>query len=186
MCYTSISRLSLALSLVRSLSHGSETPLLLFFEWGPSFISASRVSPSESLAYGVTKTPFLWMSLSEDGDVVTFLDPDAKPGVEREIQSKLVVVERNTDFPPPLYHLFLRIPRVSPLDGPYSNPTPLSSPGREGVASRQVPSFGFEARKYQCLKIEVLLARSQNRVLSDPWILKYSDFHILPYGLGPI
>jgi len=72
---------------------GSETPLLLFFEWGPSFISASRVSPSESLAYGVTKTPFLWMSLSEDGDVVTFLDPDGKPGVERGIQSELVAVE---------------------------------------------------------------------------------------------
>jgi len=82
LCYTSISRLSLDLSLscALSLSHGSETPLLLFFEWGPSFISASRVSPSESLTYGVTKMPFLWMSLLEDGDVVTFLDPDAKPG----------------------------------------------------------------------------------------------------------
>ena len=36
--------------------------------------------------------------------------------------------------------------------------------GREGVASRQVPSFGFEARKHQGLRTEVLLARSQNRV----------------------
>ncbi|XP_047168980.1 F-box protein At3g12350 [Vigna umbellata] len=68
-------------------------PLLLFFEWGPSFISASRVSPSESLAYGVTKTPFLWMSLSEEGDVVTFLDPDGKPDGERGIQSELIAVD---------------------------------------------------------------------------------------------
>jgi len=52
---------------------------------------------------------------------------------------------------------------------------------REGVASRQVPSFGFEARKHQGLKTKLLLAGSQNRILSDPWILKFSYFHILPY-----
>jgi len=33
------------------------------------------------------------MSLSEDVDVVTFLDPDGKPEVERGIQSELVAVE---------------------------------------------------------------------------------------------
>jgi len=33
------------------------------------------------------------MSLSEEGDVVTFLDPDGKPGVERGIQSELVAVD---------------------------------------------------------------------------------------------
>jgi len=33
------------------------------------------------------------MSLSEDGDVVTFLDLDGKPEVERGIQSELVAVE---------------------------------------------------------------------------------------------
>ncbi|CAJ1972801.1 unnamed protein product [Sphenostylis stenocarpa] len=72
---------------------GPGTPSLLFFEWGPSFISASRVSPSKSVSYGVTKTPFLWMSLSEEGHAVTFLDPDGKPGVKPEVQNELVAVD---------------------------------------------------------------------------------------------
>ncbi|KAG4953602.1 hypothetical protein JHK87_039196 [Glycine soja] len=75
---------------------GTGIPSLLFFEWGPSFISASRVSPSDSDSntYGVTKTPFLWMSLSEEGHVVTFLDPDGRRSdFKPENRSELVAVD---------------------------------------------------------------------------------------------
>ncbi|KAL5185516.1 F-box protein [Glycine soja] len=76
---------------------GTGIPSLLFFEWGPSFISASRVSPSasdsNSVTYGVTKTPFLWMSLSEEGHVVTYLDPDGRSDFKPEIRRELVAVD---------------------------------------------------------------------------------------------
>ncbi|KAK7310775.1 hypothetical protein RJT34_08492 [Clitoria ternatea] len=57
---------------------GPGTPSLLFFHWGPSFLSASRVSPSKSRSYDVALTPFLSMTLSEEGHVVSFLDPDGR------------------------------------------------------------------------------------------------------------
>ncbi|KAJ1385634.1 F-box-like domain superfamily [Sesbania bispinosa] len=54
------------------------SPSLLFFEWGPSFLAASRVSPSQFGTYEVVKVPFLRMSLSEEGQVVNLLDPDGR------------------------------------------------------------------------------------------------------------
>ncbi|TKY57901.1 F-box protein [Spatholobus suberectus] len=74
----------------RRIGPGTRSPSLLFFEWGPSFVSASRVSPSRSVTYGVTKTPFLWMSLSEEGHVVSFLDSDGRPGAQN---NELVAVD---------------------------------------------------------------------------------------------
>ncbi|CAA0840716.1 F-box protein [Striga hermonthica] len=52
------------------------TPPLVFFEWGPFYITGSRVSPSKNSGYDVIKKPFLWMSVAPNGDSVNYLDPD--------------------------------------------------------------------------------------------------------------
>ncbi|MQM03481.1 hypothetical protein Taro_036263 [Colocasia esculenta] len=52
------------------------TPPLVLFEWGPSSVTGSRVSPSpEPGSYGVLKTPFLWIGLSPGGHQVSFVRP---------------------------------------------------------------------------------------------------------------
>lgn len=55
---------------------GVEPPPLIFFEWGSSFVTGSRVSPAKSGTYHVIKSPFLWMSLASNGETVNFLDRD--------------------------------------------------------------------------------------------------------------
>ena len=54
------------------------SPSLVFFEWGDCCVSGFRVSASKRGSYDVVKAPFLWMSLSPDGQVVHFLDPDGR------------------------------------------------------------------------------------------------------------
>ncbi|KAL1353607.1 hypothetical protein HN51_017526 [Arachis hypogaea] len=54
------------------------SPSLLFFEWWDTCISGFRVSPSTNGSYGVVKAPFLWMGLSDDGQIVNLLDPDGR------------------------------------------------------------------------------------------------------------
>ncbi|KAF5942800.1 hypothetical protein HYC85_020442 [Camellia sinensis] len=56
----------------------SPPPPLAFFEWGSSFITGSRVSPSKSATYGVVKAPFLWISIMPNGAPVSFLDPECR------------------------------------------------------------------------------------------------------------
>ncbi|TYG69469.1 hypothetical protein ES288_D05G233100v1 [Gossypium darwinii] len=51
-----------------------QCPRLIIFEWGPSFVFGSRVCPSKNGTYHVTKSPFLWMGISPDGQIVYFLD----------------------------------------------------------------------------------------------------------------
>ncbi|XP_042484901.1 F-box protein At3g12350 [Macadamia integrifolia] len=53
-------------------------PRLVFFEWGPSFVTGYRVSPSKTGTYQVVKTPFLWMGLSPSGQPLIFLDQDCR------------------------------------------------------------------------------------------------------------
>ncbi|KAL3514438.1 hypothetical protein ACH5RR_027155 [Cinchona calisaya] len=64
----------------------SPTPLV-FFEWGPFYITGSRVSPSKTGSYEVIKTPFLWISLTSKGESVNFLDLDGK---QLELSENLV------------------------------------------------------------------------------------------------
>ncbi|KAK9270701.1 hypothetical protein L1049_026284 [Liquidambar formosana] len=59
-------------------SIGVSSPPLIFFEWGSSFVTGSRVSPSKTGTYRVIKSPFLWMSIKPDGEIVNFLDPDGR------------------------------------------------------------------------------------------------------------
>lgn len=57
---------------------GAASPTLIFFEWGPSFIIGSRVSPSKLGTYNVIKTPFLCMSITPEGETMNFLGSDGK------------------------------------------------------------------------------------------------------------
>ncbi|XP_010664505.1 F-box protein At3g12350 isoform X2 [Vitis vinifera] len=57
---------------------GVASPPLIFFEWCPSFIIGSRVSPSRLGTYHVIKAPFLCMSITPEGETMNFLDPDGK------------------------------------------------------------------------------------------------------------
>ncbi|KAL1564735.1 F-box protein [Salvia divinorum] len=59
-------------------------PPLVFFEWGPFYITGSRVSPSKNMGYGVIKKPFLWMSIAPGGEMVNYLDPEGRAEVNAE------------------------------------------------------------------------------------------------------
>lgn len=53
-------------------------PPLVFFEWGPFYLTGSRISPSKDQGYGVIKKPFLWMSVTSDGEPLNYLDFSGK------------------------------------------------------------------------------------------------------------
>lgn len=55
-------------------NEGVSSPLLIFFEWGPSFLICSRVCASQNGSYNVKRMPFLWMGISPDGQIANFLD----------------------------------------------------------------------------------------------------------------
>ncbi|CAL0332746.1 unnamed protein product [Lupinus luteus] len=84
------------------------TPSLVFFEWGPSFISGSRVSPSKTRTYDVIKSPFLWMGLSSEGQVVNYLDPSGRVELNSDLfefgfgfgfsENELIPVNRRNGF----------------------------------------------------------------------------------------
>ncbi|EPS67782.1 hypothetical protein M569_06992, partial [Genlisea aurea] len=56
----------------------SPSPTLVFFEWSPSSISGSRICPSKNQGYKVIKKPFLWMSISPDGEPMNYIVPESR------------------------------------------------------------------------------------------------------------
>ncbi|KAL9682257.1 hypothetical protein QQ045_014052 [Rhodiola kirilowii] len=75
-------------------SAGIESPALVFFEWGVSYMSGFRVSPGRDGGYGVVKSPFLMMGLGEGGEVVNLLDPEGRCELAGELEiEKLGFVE---------------------------------------------------------------------------------------------
>lgn len=50
------------------------SPSLVFFEWGPSSVTGSSISPGDN-GYAIRKTPFLWLGLSPRGEPVYYISP---------------------------------------------------------------------------------------------------------------
>ncbi|KAE8682800.1 F-box protein [Hibiscus syriacus] len=75
-----------------------QCPRLIVFEWGPSFVSGSRVCPYKNGTYHVTKAPFLWMGISSDGQIVYFLDLEGqaeKPSGDFDRWLEFVCLDQN-------------------------------------------------------------------------------------------
>lgn len=79
---------------------GTSSPPLVFFEWGSSFLTGSRVLPSTNGTYDVIKAPFLWMSLSQEGQVVNFLDPDGRSDILADFSSSGINEYSENDLVP--------------------------------------------------------------------------------------
>ncbi|KAG5542007.1 hypothetical protein RHGRI_021742 [Rhododendron griersonianum] len=63
----------------KTLVHSPPPPPLVFFEWGPSFVAGSRVSPCKTPGlYHVIKSPFIWLGIGANGEPVSFVDPECK------------------------------------------------------------------------------------------------------------
>ncbi|KAL3812315.1 hypothetical protein ACJIZ3_013583 [Penstemon smallii] len=77
-------------------SNSSSAPLV-FFEWGPICITGSRISPSRNSGYGVMKKPFIYISVTSNGEEVTYLDPDGKftmiPNLKEDLIGELGALE---------------------------------------------------------------------------------------------
>ncbi|XP_068654908.1 F-box protein At3g12350-like [Aristolochia californica] len=65
---------------------------LVFFEWGPSFITGSLIFPSKIGGYQIVKTPFLWMGLSAEGEPLNYLNSDKRCDFA-EVEGELGLVE---------------------------------------------------------------------------------------------
>ncbi|XAR48427.1 hypothetical protein NMG60_11031249 [Bertholletia excelsa] len=59
----------------KNYSVGLPPQSLVFFEWGPSFVTGSWVFPSNSGTFRVVKAPFLWLSVLPSGHPVSFFCP---------------------------------------------------------------------------------------------------------------
>lgn len=70
----------------RSGDTSTSSPPLVFFEWGPFYITGSRILPSKKRdrGYEVIKKPFLWMSIALNGEPVNYLDLDGRLSLTEE------------------------------------------------------------------------------------------------------
>ncbi|XP_010938995.1 F-box protein At3g12350 isoform X2 [Elaeis guineensis] len=100
--YRTLDRWESFIGFWRRIGQGTPGTLpLVFFEWGPSYITGSWVSPSvEAGTYGVLKVPFLWLGLSAHGDPVSFLHPGSQFESPGEFFSSALGPSSDSDLVP--------------------------------------------------------------------------------------
>ncbi|KAF6172745.1 hypothetical protein GIB67_000803 [Kingdonia uniflora] len=96
--YNTLNRWENLIGFWRRSGLGISTPPLVFFEWGSSFITGSRVSPSKIGNYGVIKSSFLWMGLSPNGEPLNFLDTDCKFELKGDFEKAVELGLSDTDL----------------------------------------------------------------------------------------
>lgn len=64
--------------ITNTVSVNSPPASLVYFEWGPFYITGSIISPSKNGSYEVIRSPFLWVSITSKGELVNYLDPDGR------------------------------------------------------------------------------------------------------------
>lgn len=64
---------------------------LALFEWAPNCVVGHKVVPAGLDSYAVCKIPFLWMTLSEDGQVTCLLDPAFKSLGTSHVRSSSII-----------------------------------------------------------------------------------------------
>ncbi|KAJ9560328.1 hypothetical protein OSB04_005488 [Centaurea solstitialis] len=96
---SSIQKSPNTISISVSNSNPNQPPTLVFFEWGKSFITGSRVSPSNTGCYDVVKSPFLWMGISPKGEIVNFLEPNSQLQLDSDsIQDDLLLSSNGNEL----------------------------------------------------------------------------------------
>ncbi|KAL9238011.1 hypothetical protein vseg_012492 [Gypsophila vaccaria] len=70
---------------------------LVFFEWGESCVTGYRVKPCGDGSYGVVKSPFIWLSLSAEGQALIYLKVTVS-GSETRSSSGMDLVRVNVSF----------------------------------------------------------------------------------------
>lgn len=50
----------------------------MYFEWGPFYITGSRISPSKNGSYEVIRSQFLWICVTSKGEPANYLDPEGR------------------------------------------------------------------------------------------------------------
>ncbi|CAA6657536.1 unnamed protein product [Spirodela intermedia] len=100
--YRSLNRWEKLIGFWRRIAREWGASSLVFFEWGPCFITGSFVAESpEAGSYGVLKVPFLWIGLSPRGSCcvssTVLTDVDFLPSTIGFIGENHFVVENNTD-----------------------------------------------------------------------------------------
>ncbi|KAH7372897.1 hypothetical protein KP509_17G027600 [Ceratopteris richardii] len=87
--YTTLSRWEHLIGFWRGVGNG----FLALFEWGPDFIVGYKVLPAGLDTYAVRRIPFLWMTVSPNGEVACLLDPTFKKLGKSTLKSSLIPVD---------------------------------------------------------------------------------------------
>ncbi|MCO5610135.1 hypothetical protein L7F22_064370 [Adiantum nelumboides] len=90
---------------------GVSNGFLARFDWAPDCIVGHKVVPAGLDSYAVRKIPFLWMTLSDDGQMTCLIDPAFKTiGASRHrSESCLMVQDRTSSFSVSPFSLDLKL-----------------------------------------------------------------------------